>query len=252
MKNILRFLPSVKMSMLKAKIRKEPGKGNQALREQGFLPAIVYGPEIENLPLKVRLQEFNGVYQESGETSLVSLEVDDQTFKVLIHDLQYHPVTDQFIHADFYQPLLGEEVTATIPLSFIGEAPAVEDLGGTLVKNISEIEVQALPEELPREIKVEVGKLETFQDEVLVKELKVKPEIEIQRAPEEIVASVVPPREEEEVERAREGVAFEEEIPVEEVVIGEEEEEEELEEGLEEERELEQEVPSEEQEQLEE
>jgi large subunit ribosomal protein L25 len=198
------------MINLSAKIRKDLGKKVKSLREKGILPAVLYGPKIKNFSLELDLKEFEKIYQEAGESSLVSLNVDfsggpektEKKFIVLIHEVKLDPLTDKPIHVDFYQPKLDEEITATIPLVFEGEAPAVKDLGGTLVKNIQEVEVKALPQNLPHEIKVNVEGLKTFEDDILVKNLSVLKEVKILKEPEEVVASVAPPTKvEEELEK---------------------------------------------------
>ena len=186
------------MLKLKAKIRKDLGKKVKALRKQGILPAVLYGPKIKNLSLEMDYKEFENIYKEAGGSSLISLEIDSSTgqvkkFSVLIHEVKKDPLTGKPIHADFYQPILTEEVEATVPIVFEGEALAVKELEGTLVREISEIQVKALPQNLPHEIKVNVDGLKTFDDEILVKDLKLPKGVTVQREKNEIVAVVTPP-----------------------------------------------------------
>lgn len=186
------------MLSLSAKIRKTIGKKAKIFRRKGFLPAVLYGPRIKNLNLTINLKDFEKVYQEAGESSLVSLNVDKKKFLVLIHQVQFDPLSEKPIHVDFYQPRLEEEVQVTIPIIFEGEAPAVKELGGTLVKNISEIEVKALPQKLPHEIRVDVLQLKSFEDNILIKDLKLPEGVKILKDPKEIVVSVSPPEKVEE------------------------------------------------------
>jgi len=202
------------MLILPTRIRQILGKQVKVLRKKGILPGVLYGPKIKNLPLEIDLKEFEKLYKEAGESSLISLEVDTSTssastlskdrrvdkkkFLVLIHEVKLDPLTEEPIHVDFYQPRLEEKVTAEVPLIFEGETPAVKDLGGTLVKNISEVEVKAKPQNLPKEIKVNVENLKTFEDNILIKDLSVSNEVEILKEPEEIVASVARPEKAEE------------------------------------------------------
>ncbi|MBU4480928.1 50S ribosomal protein L25 [Patescibacteria group bacterium] len=185
------------MLTLTAKIRKEVGKKTKILRNKGILPAVLYGPKVANLNLEVDLKEFEKIYKEAGESSLLKLKVKSEKLKVeeflvLIHDIQFDPLTEKPIHIDFYQPSLKKEIEAAVTLIFEGEAPAVKGLGGTLVKDISEIKVKALPQDLPKEIKVSIEKLKTFHDRVLIKDIEIPRGIKVLRGQEEIVASVSP------------------------------------------------------------
>jgi len=181
------------MLSLSAKIRKEVGKKVKALRKKGVLPGVLYGPKIKTAqPLELDEKEFEKVYQEAGESSLISLEVAEKKYPVLIHEVDRDPLAGKPIHIDFYQPRLDEEVEVTIPIIFEGFSPAVKDLGGTLVKNIQEVEVKALPQNLLHEIKVNVEKLKTFEDNILIKDLILPREVKIIRDLEEIVAQVSP------------------------------------------------------------
>lgn len=181
------------MLTLSVKIRKDQGKKVKTLRKKGILPAVLYGPKLKKAqPLELDSKSFEKIYKETGESSLISLEIEKKKIPVLIHEVQYDSLTEKPIHVDFYQPKLEEEVEVKIHLVFEGEAPAVKDLGGTLVKNISEVEVKALPQNLPKEIRVDVGVLKTFEDNILIKDLKLPKGVKIIKEPGEIVASVVP------------------------------------------------------------
>ncbi len=190
------------MLILKAKIRKELGKKIKNLRKQGILPAVLYGPKIKNLNIELDLKEFENIFAKAGESSLISLEIDKDKFLVLIHEVKKDPLTEKLIHVDFYQPILTEEIEASVPIIFEGEALAVKELSGTLVKEIQEIDVKALPQNLPHEIKVNIDGLKTFEDEILVKDLKLPEGVKVQKKPNEIVAVVTPPEKvEEELEK---------------------------------------------------
>ena len=190
------------MLALSVKNRESRGKKVKNLREKGVLPAVLYGPKIKTQPIEVDLKEFEKVYKEAGESSLVSLRLDKKEIPVLIHEVQKDPISGNPSHIDFYHPILTEEVEATVPLIFEGEAPAIKELGGTLVKEIQEIGVRALPQDLPHEIKVNVETFKNFEDEILVKDLKIPEGVKILKEPDEIVAKVLPPEKvEEELEK---------------------------------------------------
>ncbi len=191
------------MSVLTAKPR-DKKETLATLRKEGFLPLVLYGVKTKNLALKVDLKEFKKIYQEAGESSLISLKIegDKEESMVLIHDTQFHPLSDEIIHADLYKPDLKKETEAAVPLEFIGESLAVKNLEGTLIKNIQEVEVKALPQNLPHEIRVDVSKLETFEDNILIKDLVLPEGVEVLKDEAEIIVSVAPPTKvEEELEK---------------------------------------------------
>jgi len=183
------------MLTISAKIRKATEKKVKALRNKGIIPAVLYGPKTKNTPIEINAKEFEKIFKEAGESSLISLEVEGKKEKaiVLIHDFKKEPLAGKIIHVDFYQPALDKEIEAHVALVFEGEALAVKELGGTLVKNFSEIEVKALPQNLPKEIKVNVSVLKTFEDNILIKDLPLPLGVKVMKKhAEEIVASVTP------------------------------------------------------------
>ena len=190
------------MLTLIAKTRKTTGKKTKTLRQKGILPAVLYGPKVKSLPIEVNFKDFEKAYKEAGESSLLSLEVGKEKFTVLIHELSVDPLSSQPIHVDFYQPDIKKEIEAKIPIVITGESGAVKELGGTIIKNISELEVRALPQALPREIKIDVSSLNTFEDHIAVKDLKLQEGVKILKDPEEILVRVIPPQKiEEELEK---------------------------------------------------
>ncbi len=191
------------MITLSAKIR-EGNEKLEALRGDELLPAVIYGSKVENISLIVNEKAFEAVYKDAGSSSLVFLEIEGKKDKalVLIHDVQKDSLSGKFIHVDFYQPSLKEETEAKVPFVFEGESLAVKDLGGTLIKNFQEIEVKALPQDLPSGIRINLEALKTFEDNILVSDLDVAPGVKILKEPEEVIVSVIPAQKvEEELEK---------------------------------------------------
>lgn len=190
--------------------RDERGKKVKNVRRQKFIPGVLYGWGIVSKPVKVAYGDFERVFKEAGESSLVTLNVaadgTDATSKrggedtvVLIYEPTRDPVSSQFLHVDFYKVRLDQKIKINLPLEYVGESSAVRDLGGVLVKNLHEIEVEGYPHKLPKELIVDISKLATLDDDFFVKDL-VRPEgIEILAEPEAVVATVVPPRSEAEL-----------------------------------------------------
>lgn len=208
------------MLSLKAQSRQEVGRKVNKLRKADKIPAILYGRGIKSQPVSVSEKDFDKLYRQAGESSLVALEIDGKKTNVLIHDIVRDPLNERILHIDFYQVRMDEKIEAKVALVFSGESAAVKSEGGVLVKNIQEIEVKALPGNLPHHLDVDISALKTFEDHILIKNLLVPSGVEILAEPDEIVASVVPPRSEEELATLEEKI----EEKIEEVkVVGEEE-----------------------------
>lgn len=181
------------MLSLTAQKRELSGKKVKALRQKGLLPAVLYGPKIKSQSLVVGVKEFEKIYQEAGESSLIELVVGKEKTPVLIHQLQRDPLTSGFLHVDFYAAPLTQEIEAKVPLVFEGSSPAVKELGGTLVKNMTEIEVKALPQDLPHDIKLDISGLKTFEDSIFVENLSLPEKVKVLKDSKEVIAHVVPP-----------------------------------------------------------
>jgi len=187
---------------LTAKIRAKKGDKVKALRRQGVLPAILCRKGKESIPLEIDNSDFLKVYKETGETGVIQLTIkegdkDEKVKNVLIHEIAKDPLTGEIIHVDFQEIRMDEKLIATVPLVFIGESPAVKGEGGTLVKNIKEVQVKAFAKDFPRQIEVDISVLKTFDERIQIKDLLVSDTVKILAQPEETVALVSPPRKEE-------------------------------------------------------
>lgn len=172
------------------------------------MPAVLYGEGLESTPLSVTAREFDKVLAEAGETSLVTLKLENgKTHNVLIHDVAKDPLTLKPIHADFYAVKMDKPIEAKVPLSFIGDSPAVKNEGGILVKVLHELEVKALPKDLPHEIAVELSRLEKIADKIHVRDLALPSGVSLQVPADEVVALVEPPRSETELEELKKAEA---------------------------------------------
>ena len=188
------------MQELTAKSRTELGKKVNALRRAGFLPAVVYGEGVASEPVAVTLRDFEKVYREAGESSVIELRVaGGKNLNVMIHDVAYDPLTSKPIHADFYSVRMDKEIETKVPLVFVGESPAVKGEGGILVKVMHEIEVKALPKDLPHEISVDITPLDKIGARIYVKDIALPQGVKSLAEAQKVVALVEAPRSEEEL-----------------------------------------------------
>lgn len=180
---------------LKTQARDTEHRTAKALHRDGLIPAELYGHKVQNVHLSIDQIEFEKVLRKAGESTLIELQLPDGGSRnVLIQGVERHYLSSQPIHVDFYEVKMTEKLTATVQIEFIGESPAVKVLGGTLVKVLSEVEVECLPGDLPSQFEVDISNLTGFTDQILVKDLKVSDKVEIKADPEEVVATVQPPR----------------------------------------------------------
>lgn len=178
------------------------GRKVKQLRRQGIVPANIFGKKIDSEAVQISEKEFEKIFEEAGETTIIYATIKGEETKrpVLVSATQVHPVSGDYLHIDFHQVDLTQKVTATVPLVLAGEAPAVDDLGAILVQMLDEIEVEALPTDLPHELSVDISGLKAFGDAIFIKDIKVDTsKVEVKNDPEEMVAQVEEPKAEEEV-----------------------------------------------------
>jgi len=185
---------------LEVQPREVIGNKVRALRKTGVIPAVLYGHNVPSKNLSVDARVFEKVYKAAGESTLLDLKVGaGAAVKVLIQDVAKHYLTLKPIHVDFYQVSMTEKLTADIPLKFIGEAPAVKEFGAVLVKNLQEVKVECLPNDLVHEIAIDLAALKNFGDAIAVKHIAAPHGVTILNKPEEILILAQAPRVEEEV-----------------------------------------------------
>lgn len=190
-----------------ARVRDPKAEKPGQIRRQNEIPAVVYGKGKENIALALDRGDFQKAYREAGHSVIVDLEVEGKGKKALIQEVEEHAVNGNLLHVDFYEVSMTEKITTTVPLKFIGDSPAVLDQNGTLITNKSEVEIECLPLDLPHEIEVDLSVLVDFEASIHVSDLVVSDKVEIKDEPEELVASVEPPRSEEELAELDEPVA---------------------------------------------
>jgi len=186
------------MLALKAQARENKKAINKKLRNEGYIPAVFYGAKNEAISIAVNAKDFMRIWKEAGESSMVILDTSKGKLSTLIHDIQFDPVTDEPRHADFYVVDKDKETEVTVPLLFEGVAPAVKELGGVLIKVMHEVEVRALPQNLPHDIKIDLSELADMESKILIKDLVLPEGVTATAQADEVVALVEAAREEEE------------------------------------------------------
>lgn len=170
------------------------------LRKAGHIPAVFYGKREASTPITLKQTEFMKVWKEAGESSVVTLNTPQGPKDSLIHDVEINSVTGIPTHVDFYVFEAGHKVEVSLPIEFVGVSAAVKDLGGTLVKVLHELAVEAMPKDLPHNIAVDISALANFGDQIAAKDIPLPKGVELKANPEEMIVTVSAPREEKEEE----------------------------------------------------
>jgi large subunit ribosomal protein L25 len=188
--------------MFELNVKTRDEKVNAAtLRAQGLIPAEVYGHNRKNIHVAISKVIFEKLFNQAGESNLISLTIDsNKSFNVLIKGIQLDSVNDQVLHADLYIVKMDEKLTTEIPLVFVGTARAVKELGGILVKSMSQVPVECLPKDLVSEIKIDISSLSDFGTVIAIGDIKWPSGIEVKVDPEVPICLVQEPRVEKEPE----------------------------------------------------
>src|SRR3989344_6539398 len=166
------------------------GKKVYKLRREDILPANIYGRDIKSTAVQIPYKEFEKVYKEAGETGIVDVELDKEVRPSLIKNLQQDYFNHKILHADFFQVNLKEKVTTMVPLVIVGEAKAVTEKIGLLLQPLSEVEVEALPTDLPENIEINVEPLDAIDAQITVKDIKAPQGVTILTDQEQTVVKI--------------------------------------------------------------
>src|SRR3990167_10954881 len=185
------------MFAIKASLREKREKLN-VLRKSGKIPAVFYGAGQDTTSISIPNIEFKKVWREAGESSAVKITAPGGDIDALIHEVQVDPVTDEPIHVDFLAIDMKKKIKVKVPLEFTGVSGAVKSGIGNLVKVLHEIEIEALPADLPHNLSVDISKLETLDNNILVSDIKLPSGVVAITSAGDVVASVVAQVEEKE------------------------------------------------------
>ncbi len=191
---------------LKAETRSVLGKQVKKLRREGLIPANIFGKDVKSASIQVVGAEFARVFKKAGETTLIELSVGGEAAKpVFVRGIQRDPRTNSILHVDFQQVNLKEKITAQVPIVLEGEAPVAKSGEGLVLQTLSELEVEALPTEVPHQVVIDISSLTEVGQTVQVKDLKVASSATVITDPEASVLTVQVAEQEEVVEEVTEG-----------------------------------------------
>lgn len=185
------------MLILNAKTR-ELKSDKAQMRKGGDIPAVFYGPKEASTPIIINEVEFMKAYKEAGESSIITLKIGSDEHDTLLKDVQFDAVSLRPLHADFYVIEKGKKLRVNVPLEFVGVSPAVKNLGGVLMKVAHEIEIEAMPKNLPHNIVVSIDGLVDFNAQVHAGDLTLPEGVELISGKDEVIALVKEPKEEKE------------------------------------------------------
>lgn len=178
------FLFLETMFSLEAKIRTTTARET---REEGLIPAVVYGKDVPSTMIAVGVSEFIKVYRESGKSQIITLTVDGKKYNTLVQEAQRHPVRGDFLHLDFININMKEKIEVNIPVVLVGEAPAAME-GGQVSQLLNEITVKCLPADIVEAIEVDISEVK-IGDTLHISDLKISKNFEIMNHEEEAVVS---------------------------------------------------------------
>ena len=177
------------------------GKKVRFLRRQGLIPANLYGRNVESTALQIETSQLKHVLTKAGKSSLIALKVDGTKGPkmVIVRHLQREPLSGEILHVDLYQVKMEEKIKLEIPLLFVGEAAAVKERGGILVQNVSSLEVECLPADMPHNIEVDLSVLKEIDQAVHVKDLRADEGVTILTNPDQAIVQIARSRVEAEI-----------------------------------------------------
>jgi large subunit ribosomal protein L25 len=177
------------------------GKKVSRLRKDGLIPAELYGHGVENTHLKVTKKEFDKIYEEAGEHTIIDLVVDgkDEKIPVLIVQAERHPIKDLYFNIDFHRVRMDEEIHTHVPIEFTGESPG-ERAGLILIKVLQELEIKTLPGNIPHRIEVSIEGLENAGDTIHINDINLPDGVDTPLSDETVIVSLNEKIEEEEEE----------------------------------------------------
>jgi large subunit ribosomal protein L25 len=187
---------SEEKQILNAQPRNLFGRKLVKLRLEGLLPATVYGPDFKSQSVSVNLKELLKIYKIIRETGIAYLQIDKLEIPVMIKNLQTHSVNDKFLHVDFRKIDLKKKIQTHVPIKTVGESAAVNQKGGVLLTLSENLLVEALPQDIPQKIEIDISIFKDIGQEIKVSDMKKSDKYEIKEDVNKVIVSVVAHKEE--------------------------------------------------------
>ncbi len=194
--------------------RELTGRKARRLQKEGLAPAVLYGYRVEPTNLQLNIKEFEAIYRQAGQSALVDLMIADaRPVRVFVQEVQRHPISQALLHVDFHAVNLRQEITSEVPVVLVGEAPAVSNNLGVLLRGLETVTVHALPTELPPHMDVSIESLQEVDEAIHVSDLPTSGNFQITTDPSELVVKITAVQLEPEAEEVAEEEAAEGEQP---------------------------------------
>jgi len=186
--------------VLQAENREITGKKVKALRREGKLPAIIYGLNMDPIPINLDMRETVKILSSTTASNLIKVEVNGEEVTTIVRDRQHDPVTSSLLHVDFLRVSMTEKIRTTVGIAFIGEAPAIKNYGGILVTRNEQLDIESYPQDLPDHIDVDLSNLTEIGDSILVRDLTIPENVSVLTHEDEMIVVVTAPSMEAEAE----------------------------------------------------
>jgi len=181
---------------LKAELRKLTGKKAKKLRREGLVLGNIFGSDFKSQAVSVSLKDLLKTYKVAKETGVVYINLDKQEIPVLIKNIQKHPVSDMILHVDFRKIDLKKKIETAVPVKIIGTSEAVSQKGGVLLLQTESVNIEALPQDIPQQIEVDISTIKEIGQEIKVSDLKKSDKYQVKTEATKVIVSVVEHKEE--------------------------------------------------------
>ncbi len=174
--------------LLKAELRTIIGKKVKNIRLAGKVPAVIYGSEVESLPITLDKKDTTNTLNKFSGSTILTIEVDGKEHAALVREIQQDYIKGDLLHVDFLAISLTEKLQTFVSITLVGVAPVLEEYSALIVSGIDQIEVECLPQDLPEVIEVDVSSLEELGSAIYLKDIPAIDKVEFLSDPEELIA----------------------------------------------------------------